>query len=202
MSLSELEHELSAAAERIPVSVPEGRLAVARHVRRVRVRRGVGIGLGAILVLLGGSTLLRSAPTSVTTTASQPSEGTTTADDALASDPRAIATAAREGKLLVFLEIDATPAQLDTIRSRLAGHPDSQRVDFMDRAAAYEEFRALFADDEDLLTKTDPDQLPESYRVTPTAASRASSIAASVRGLAGVKELVCPGSKACAGSTR
>src|SRR5436309_4935697 len=67
----------------------------------------------------------------------------------------------------VFMNLDASQAQMDRVQSVLKNNPDVKAVSFVDRDEQYREFRRLFADQPEYLQNVHKEDLPESYRVTP-----------------------------------
>jgi cell division transport system permease protein len=95
-------------------------------------------------------------------------------------------------EFIVFLNPNATPEQVQTVDRDLKDSPEIERVTFVDQNAAYEEFKQLFAGQQDLLESVTPDVLPPSYRVVPRQKDAQSVEALSVqfRGKPGVKDVV------------
>jgi cell division transport system permease protein len=70
-------------------------------------------------------------------------------------------------EFIVFMKPDSTPDQLDTVQRDLVDNPQVENVRFVDKAAAYEEFRTLFPDSRELTESLSVEQMPPSYRVVP-----------------------------------
>jgi hypothetical protein len=68
----------------------------------------------------------------------------------------------------IFMQVKATAEQTDAVDERLRRDDRVSDIRFLDHAAAYQEFRRLFADQPDLVNSERPDGrgLPESFRVT------------------------------------
>lgn len=79
------------------------------------------------------------------------------------------ATARWQGgvEFVIFMKIDATDAQIDSLRADLESSPQIDGVTYVDKTQAYEEFKTLFADTPELIDITEPDTLPASFRVEP-----------------------------------
>lgn len=79
------------------------------------------------------------------------------------------ATARWQGgiEFVVFLNPDASQAQIDSVGTDLKESPEVERVTFIDQQAAYEEFKQLFADSPEMVDSVTPEILPPSYRVVP-----------------------------------
>lgn len=95
----------------------------------------------------------------------------------------------------IYLQPTATDEQVATVRAVLVASGD-RRPDFVDRDAAYREFRELFSEQPDLLAVTRAEDLPTSFRVSePDVAGRIDWSA--VRSLPGVLR-VEPLARGCA----
>jgi cell division transport system permease protein len=70
-------------------------------------------------------------------------------------------------EFVVFLRPDASQDQIDAVRRDLEDSPDVASVAFVDKQAAYDEFKVLFADSPEMVTSVQPDDLPPSFRVEP-----------------------------------
>jgi streptogramin lyase len=134
----------------------------------------------------GGGGLWRWRPASVPTATGAPS-------GVRAVDP----APSREGKLVVFVENDASAEDLAAIRAKLEAHPATVRVVYLDHDAAHREFAEMFKDQPSLVARTTAEELPRSFHVVPTSESSAPAIARSLAGLTGVKEVICPNSGRC-----
>ncbi|MFN8040218.1 MAG: permease-like cell division protein FtsX [Acidimicrobiales bacterium] len=95
-------------------------------------------------------------------------------------------------EFIVFLNPNATQDQVQAVDRDLKESTEIEKVTFVDQNAAYEEFKQLFAGQQDLLESVTPDVLPPSYRVVPRQKDAQSVEALSVqfRNKAGVKEVV------------
>ena len=70
-------------------------------------------------------------------------------------------------EFIVFMNADATPEQDAAIRDVLDTSPAIYGFAYVDKLAAYEEFRGLFSDKPELLDSVTPDVMPPSYRIVP-----------------------------------
>ncbi len=68
---------------------------------------------------------------------------------------------------IVFMNADATLEQDAAIRDVLDTSPAISGFAYVDKLAAYEEFRGLFSDKPELLDSVTPDVMPPSYRIVP-----------------------------------
>ena len=131
--------------------------------------------------------------------------GTTTGcdlDDPAVRDAVRRSMEARFGgaELIVFLEPGADAADDEVIRRTLLEHPEVVGVRHLDTDDAMAEFECLFADRSDMVGTVDPSDLPTSYRVdvgdiAPESAEGhpvVEDVAAAVRGLPAVREVVHP----------
>jgi cell division transport system permease protein len=70
-------------------------------------------------------------------------------------------------EFVVFLNPEATDDQVASVGADLEASPDVERVTFVDKQAAYDEFTRLFADSPEMIDSVEPDILPPSFRVVP-----------------------------------
>jgi cell division transport system permease protein len=70
-------------------------------------------------------------------------------------------------EFIVFMNPNATDAQIDAVRTELDDNPQVREADYCDQQCAFEEFQELFAEDEQLLASVTPDILPPSFKVKP-----------------------------------
>lgn len=74
-----------------------------------------------------------------------------------------------EPSVVVWLAIDATPTQVDSVKASLIATSGVDQVIFIDKDAAYAEFRELFPDSPEMLASVKPADLPASFRVVSAA---------------------------------
>jgi cell division transport system permease protein len=70
-------------------------------------------------------------------------------------------------EFVVFLRIDATQQQIDSLRNDLDQSPEVSKVVFVDQQQAYSEFKSLFADSPELIDSVTAEDLPPSFRIEP-----------------------------------
>ena len=70
-------------------------------------------------------------------------------------------------EFIVFMNPNATDAQIEAVRTELDDNPQVRDAEFCDQQCAYEEFQELFADDPALANSVTPEILPPSFRVKP-----------------------------------
>ena len=71
-------------------------------------------------------------------------------------------------EFVVWMQVDATREEDQSIRSMLGESPGVFEWHYMDQDDTYEEFQEIFADSPELVETVTPDILPPSYRVVPT----------------------------------
>ena len=70
-------------------------------------------------------------------------------------------------EFVIFMQRDPSPEQIDAVRTDLEQSPEVAKIEYVDKKAAYEEFKRLFADSPEMVDSVDPDGLPPSFRVEP-----------------------------------
>jgi cell division transport system permease protein len=72
-------------------------------------------------------------------------------------------------EFIVFMKADAAQEQIDAVGRDLRANPQVQadKLRFVDKQAAYEEFKRLYPDTPELVNTLTPDMMPTSYRVVP-----------------------------------
>jgi cell division transport system permease protein len=70
-------------------------------------------------------------------------------------------------EFVVFLNPEATGDQIASVEADLEDSPDVERITFIDKDAAFEEFKRLFADSPEMQQAVEPEILPPSFRVVP-----------------------------------
>jgi cell division transport system permease protein len=70
-------------------------------------------------------------------------------------------------EFIVFLNPDATPNQIDSVRAELEANPGVREFEYFDKHDAFLEFQELFAGDDALLESVTEEILPPSFRVKP-----------------------------------
>ncbi|RZS90052.1 cell division transport system permease protein [Motilibacter rhizosphaerae] len=83
---------------------------------------------------------------------------------------------------------EVTPAQRDAISAELKAMPEVKAVYFEDRGAAYKRFKAMFKDNP-ISENTDPEALPESFRVKLVDPEQLDVIQSKFAGSPGIEEV-------------
>ncbi len=111
--------------------------------------------------------------------------------DALGDTGR-VFTIGRPGTdLEVFMKVNATPAQVSTVRAALdANTAQVKSYRFLDHDAAFDEFKTIFVDQPDLIGSTTPAELPESFRVLADEDASLDDIETGLKLLSGVDKVV------------
>ncbi len=94
-------------------------------------------------------------------------------------------------EFIVFMNPDADLDQDAAIRHVLDTSPAIDSYDYIDKAAAYDEFETLFADKPELVESVTPDVMPPSYRIVPTdrSAANVNELARQFSAQPGVREV-------------
>jgi cell division transport system permease protein len=74
-------------------------------------------------------------------------------------------------EFLVYVEADATEAQIDEVRESLEANPGVAEAIYVDRDETYADFRRLFRGQQSYLDNVGPEDLPTSFRVRPVDSS-------------------------------
>lgn len=95
-------------------------------------------------------------------------------------------------EFIVFMQASATQEQLDSVKVALEDNPEVASVTYIDKAAAYEEFKQLFARSKDMVEAVDESAMPPSFRVAPanTDADVIQALGEEFQKKAGVREVV------------
>ncbi|HEX6597493.1 MAG TPA: permease-like cell division protein FtsX [Acidimicrobiales bacterium] len=89
-------------------------------------------------------------------------------------------------ELSIFMKAEASEQELEAVNRQLQAMPEVSRFRYVDKAAAYEEFRQIFANEPDLRDSLSVDQVPPSYRVVPKEAEQTRLIGERFDNTAGV----------------
>jgi cell division transport system permease protein len=92
-------------------------------------------------------------------------------------------------ELSIYLKPEATPSETEAVRRQLAQAPEIKSFKYLDKAAAYAEFRRIFADEPDLRDSLSVDKIPPSFRVVPKEAEQTRVIGERFRNAAGVQDV-------------
>jgi len=95
-------------------------------------------------------------------------------------------------RLEVFMTVNATDSQIGDVRTALEQDPQVKDFRYLDKAAAYEEFKRIFRKDPDLVKNVDAEALPTSYRIVPDQAEFTNQIKRRFEPLAGVDDVATP----------
>jgi cell division transport system permease protein len=92
----------------------------------------------------------------------------------------------------VFMVVDPSEEQLDSITADLDDDPRVRRYFFLSKEDAYEEFQRLFSDQPDLVEATSAEALPPSFRVAPEEVEDTEDLKDKYATLAGVDSVATP----------
>lgn len=70
-------------------------------------------------------------------------------------------------EFMVYVKADATPAQVQQLRTHLEKNPLIKRVVYVDREATFREFKKFFKDEPVMLESVDASDLPTRFKVEP-----------------------------------
>ncbi len=70
-------------------------------------------------------------------------------------------------EFIVYVDANATEAQLTSVRESLEDNPGVARAEYVDQAATFAEFKRLFKGQETMLATVQPQDLPTSFKVEP-----------------------------------
>ncbi|MGH3666462.1 MAG: permease-like cell division protein FtsX [Egibacteraceae bacterium] len=90
----------------------------------------------------------------------------------------------------IFLNLDVTPDQRDSLQSDLDGNPLVEEIIYVSQEQAFEEVKEIFSGDEAVLNSVEPDILPASFRVKLTDPEQYEVVASQFDGYPGVDEVV------------
>src|SRR4029450_4724201 len=96
------------------------------------------------------------------------------------------------GRLEIFMNVDATPAQIGTVRAALTNDPDVKSFRFFNKKAALEEFKRIFRKDPDLVKNITADARPTSFRMAPKRAEQTNAIQRRFETQPGVEDVATP----------
>ena len=89
-------------------------------------------------------------------------------------------------ELSIFMKPDAAPPEIEAVSRNLKAMPEVKSFRFLDKTAALEEFRTIFANDPDLRDSLSVEQVPPSYRVVPKSAELTTAVGRRFENTAGV----------------
>jgi cell division transport system permease protein len=96
-------------------------------------------------------------------------------------------------RLEAFMVVKATPEQIADVRRAIEDDPQIKDYRFLDKEAAFEEFKRIFRKEPDLVKNVDAESLPTSFRIVPTEAEFTTKVKQRLEPLAGVDEVKTPG---------
>lgn len=70
-------------------------------------------------------------------------------------------------EFIVYMQPGADQEKIDQVKGKAAS-PQVSDIKFVDTWATFKEFQQLFRDDPDIVASVKPQDLPQSFRVTPT----------------------------------
>ncbi len=95
--------------------------------------------------------------------------------------------------LEVFMATDATAQQIADINTALKADPNVKSFRYLDKDAAYAEFKRIFRRNPDLVSTITPADLPASFRVAPKKAELTKAVQAEFKTQQGVDSVETPG---------
>jgi len=95
-------------------------------------------------------------------------------------------------RLEIFMTVNASEDQIADVDAALGADPQVKSFRYLDKEAAYEEFKRIFRKDPDLVKNVDADALPTSFRVVPLEAEFTEKIQKRFEPLAGVDDVATP----------
>jgi len=96
-------------------------------------------------------------------------------------------------RLEAFMTVNATEQQIADVRKAIEDDPQIKDYRYLDKQAAFEEFKRIFRKEPDLVKNVDADSLPTSFRIVPAKAEFTNKVKARLKPLAGVDEVKTPG---------
>lgn len=95
-------------------------------------------------------------------------------------------------EFIVFINPASTPEQVQAIDKSLHESPEVEKITYVDQKAAFEEFKALFSNQPELVDTVTPDILPPSYRVVPKnkSSEAVQALSEQYKGKPGVRDVV------------
>jgi hypothetical protein len=113
---------------------------------------------------------------------------------ALRGDATVLPSSYEPPKTEIFMKVRATAAQAQAVQARLDRDPDVDQYTFLSHRDAYNQFRKLFADQQQLITSepADGSGLPESFRLDLREGASPNAVVARYHNLSGVDEVLTP----------
>jgi hypothetical protein len=69
--------------------------------------------------------------------------------------------------VVIYMDLGISEQARRTLRTSLDDDPAIERFEYLDHAAAHEEFERLFVNSPELIATTDPEELPTSFKIVP-----------------------------------
>jgi cell division transport system permease protein len=95
--------------------------------------------------------------------------------------------------LEIFMKIDATQQQIDDVKAALLKDPNVKTFRYLDKDAAYAEFKRIFKRNPDLVSSITAADLPASFRVAPKKAELTATVQDTFATQQGVDTVTTPG---------
>ncbi len=70
-------------------------------------------------------------------------------------------------EFIVFMNPEASPAEINAISSKLDANPEIERHNYVNKEAAFEEFQNIFRDSEQIRDIVSAEEMPPSFRIVP-----------------------------------
>ena len=96
-------------------------------------------------------------------------------------------------RLEAFMVVKATPDQIADVKKAIEDDPQIKDYRYLDKEAAFEEFKRIFRKEPDLVKNVDAESLPTSFRIVPAEAEFTNRVKHRLEPLAGVDEVKTPG---------
>jgi hypothetical protein len=96
----------------------------------------------------------------------------------------------RPGDLEIFMKVDASTEEVVHVRNDLFSDPQVAATRFLNHNEAFTEFQRIFAEQPDIVAKTSPTDLPESFRVVAKDSADGDAISTRYSDLPGVDTVV------------
>jgi cell division transport system permease protein len=95
-------------------------------------------------------------------------------------------------KLEIFMRVHATEQQIADVRNALDKDPQVKAFTFLDKQAAFQEFKEIFRKEPDLVKNVNASSLPTSFRVAPLQAELTQQVQRRYEAMSGVSEVATP----------
>jgi len=95
-------------------------------------------------------------------------------------------------KLEAFMQVHATEQQIADVSAALDKDPEVKTFTFLDKDAAFQEFKEIFRKEPDLVKNINASSLPTSFRIVPQQAELTQGIQRRYQAMSGVDEVATP----------